>query len=242
MRGRTKMLLAQEAENRRRKGNDYGNPYDNEKPNNRYESGNGGEMRDKPYYGYDNKPVNIYIPPMSPSNNEYRDRGVEYRGTRAEYRGEYGQYPPPIYENRQPDERRIGFDGGYGGQMTHGSRTETNSRNLYFSGSSNRGSSSQGIDKAQAEEWTEQMINSDGTRGAHWDINEAKTLKDKLGINVDPMEFYVAVNMMYSDYCATAKQFGVDKPEFYGHLAKAFLMDKDAGPDKLHKYFSEVVG
>lgn len=236
MRGKTKMLLAQEAEKRRRKGNDYGNPHDNEKPNNRYTDGND-EMRDRPYYGYDNKPVNIYIPPMSPSNNEYR--GGEYRGT------EYGQFPPPMYRDEyvQPRERRIGFDGsGYGAQM-HGGRTETNSRNLYFNGSSNRGSSSQGIDKAQAEEWTEQMMNVDGTKGAHWDMNEAKSLKDRLSFHdVDPVEFYVAVNMVYSDYCAIAKQYGVDKPEFYGHLAKAFLMDKDAGPDKLRKYFSEVVG
>lgn len=236
MRGRTKMLLAQEAERRRGRGNDYGNPYDNEKPNNRYESGNGGEMRDRPYYAYDSKPVNIYIPPMSPSNNDYRGNGMEYRG-------EYGQYPPPMYESRQLDERRIGFDGGYGGQMHGGGRTETNSRNLYFSGSANRGTSSKEIDKEQAEEWTEQMINSDGTKGAHWTMNDAKALKEKLNLNsIDPIEFYVTLNMMYSDYCSTAKQFGVDRPEFYAHLAKAFLMDKDAGPDKLHKYFSEVVG
>ena len=235
MRGRTKMLLAQEAERRRGRGNDYGNPYDNEKPNNRYNDGNG-EMRDRPYYGYDNKPVNIYIPPMSPSNNDYR--GSEYRDT------EYGQFPPPMYrgEYEQPQERRIGFDGsGYGGQM-HGGRTETNSRNLYFNGSSHY-KAEQGVDKEQAEEWTSKMMNSDGSRGAHWDMNEAKMLKEKLNLNsIDPVEFYVAVNMMYSDYCGIAKQFGVDKPEFYGHLAKAFLTDKDAGPDKLSKYFSEVVG
>ena len=40
---------------------------------------------------------------------------------------------------------------------------------------------------------------------------------------------------------AVAKKFGADTSDFYGHMAKAFLEDKDAGPDKLKNYFEEVV-
>lgn len=34
-------------------------------------------------------------------------------------------------------------------------------------------------------------------------------------------------NPPYSDYCAVAKKFGLDRPDFYAELAKAFLNDKD---------------
>ena len=36
------------------------------------------------------------------------------------------------------------------------------------------------------------------------------------------------------------KKLGMDKPEAYAHLAKDFLMDKDAGPHKLRKYMMTI--
>lgn len=51
------------------------------------------------------------------------------------------------------------------------------------------------------------------------------------------------MNMMYSDYCEVARHYGVDIPEFYGSLAKAFLLDKD-GPKpgkKLAEYYEHIV-
>ncbi|MBP3651975.1 MAG: hypothetical protein J6J78_02755 [Clostridia bacterium] len=53
-------------------------------------------------------------------------------------------------------------------------------------------------------------------------------------------EFYVAMNAMYADYCKVAKKEGVDKPEFYGKLAEAFLCDEDAGEHKLRKYMEII--
>ena len=48
--------------------------------------------------------------------------------------------------------------------------------------------------------------------------------------------------MIYSDYVKVAKKFGVgDKIDFYVDMAKAFLDDKDAGPDKLAKYYKYIV-
>ena len=54
--------------------------------------------------------------------------------------------------------------------------------------------------------------------------------------------FWVALNMIYSDYVKVAKKFGVgDKIDFYVDMAKAFLDDKDAGPDKLARYYKYIV-
>ena len=51
------------------------------------------------------------------------------------------------------------------------------------------------------------------------------------------------MNMMYSDYYPVAVEFGLNRPEFYAALAKAFLVDKDGhGPErKLMKYYEHVV-
>jgi hypothetical protein len=193
---------------------------------------------------YDGAGMNI------PENNRYTGyneggRYVGYNGgnggSSMEYRdGTYnaynGQYPPPMYE--YPESRRIGFGGN---SETKGDRSEMNSRNIFFGGSSHRKHSGE-LTKEKAQKWTKHMKNSDGSTGAHWDFAQTKALGEKLGINVDPVEFYVAVNMMYSDYCGVAKKFGLDTADFYGHMAKAFLEDKDAAPDKLKNYFEEVVG
>ena len=250
MRGRTKMMLTQAA--RKGRGNDYGNPRDNEKPNSNYN----GEMRDRPYYGGYERPVNVIVEPMRydgagmnmPENDRYTGyneggryvgynggNGMEYRD--GAYNGYNGPYPPPMYE--YPESRRIGFGGN---SETKGDRSEMNSRNIFFGGSNHRKHSDREITKEKAQKWTKQMKNSDGSTGAHWDFAQTKALGEKLGINVDPVEFYVAVNMMYSDYCGVAKKFGLDTADFYGHMAKAFLEDKDAAPDKLKNYFEEVVG
>ncbi len=46
--------------------------------------------------------------------------------------------------------------------------------------------------------------------------------------------------MIHSDYYEVAKRLNVDRPEFYAHMAKAFLMDKDAGEGKLAKYIKYI--
>ena len=62
------------------------------------------------------------------------------------------------------------------------------------------------------------------------------------GIECDPAEFWAALNLIYSDYVKVAKKFNVGSNiDFYVDMAKAFLDDKDAGPDKLAKYFQYVV-
>ena len=55
-------------------------------------------------------------------------------------------------------------------------------------------------------------------------------------------DFYAALNMVYSDYAAVAKKMGVDRPEYYAHMAKAFLCDEDAEDGKLVKYKEYIAG
>ena len=92
-----------------------------------------------------------------------------------------------------------------------------------------------------ADEWTREMKNEDGTTGPHWSFDQAKQLMAGKGYNFDPVEFWAALNMMYSDYCKVAKKHNVNTVDFYAGLAEAFLKDKDAGEGKLRKYYEYVV-
>jgi len=97
------------------------------------------------------------------------------------------------------------------------------------------------LDKETAEHWTREMKNEDGTTGPHWSMEQTKKVMEQHKINCDPIEFYAAMNMMYSDYSKVAKEFGVDSAAYYAKLAKAFLEDKDAGKGKLKRYYECVV-
>ena len=50
-------------------------------------------------------------------------------------------------------------------------------------------------------------------------------------------------NMQNADYYPVAVEFGINRPEFYAALAKAFLLDKDGpGPErKLMEYYEHIV-
>lgn len=92
------------------------------------------------------------------------------------------------------------------------------------------------FDQQTAMEWTHKMRNSDGSTGPHWKPEQVEPLRVSICPDCDKWEFFAAMNMMYSDYCAELKKYGADKPEVYAGLAKAFLKDEDAKPDKLAKY------
>ena len=98
------------------------------------------------------------------------------------------------------------------------------------------------MDRQMAEEWTAHMENEDDTRGPHWTMEQVEKLMLQRGVDCDPVQFWVAMNMMYSDYCKIFQRYGVgDKIDFYADMAKAFLDDKDAAPDKLARYFECIV-
>ena len=96
-----------------------------------------------------------------------------------------------------------------------------------------------------AMHWEEHMKNADGTVGPHWTMEQTTAVAESMGIQapvVPRWAWGVTMNMMYSDYYDVAMEFGINRPEFYAALAKAFLMDKD-GPEpeeKLCEYYKHI--
>ena len=92
--------------------------------------------------------------------------------------------------------------------------------------------------------WIAGLKNADGSTGAHWSKQKAEELRIARNVmDVEPEAFYITINMLYSDYQPVFKKFGVDRPEVYAEMAKAFLTDKDSkqGMDKLEAYYCYVV-
>lgn len=98
------------------------------------------------------------------------------------------------------------------------------------------------LTKADAESWVRHMQNSDGSSGAHWDYNQTEQVRQQKGYKCDPVAFYAAMNMMYSDYCQAARDIGCNTVDFYAAMAKAFLDDADAPSDKIERYAECVAG
>ena len=101
------------------------------------------------------------------------------------------------------------------------------------------------FNRAAAMQWAERMQNADGSTGPHWTMDQTSAIADSMGIQAPVVPHWawgVTMNMMYSDYYPVAVEFGLNRPEFYAALAKAFLLDKDGpGPErKLMEYYEHV--
>ena len=92
----------------------------------------------------------------------------------------------------------------------------------------------------KAEHWLLHMVNEDGSNGPHWGLKDTDKFKPD---GVSSYCWECAMNMMYSDYYSVAVKHGVNNPDFYADLAKAFLFDKDAkGPkEKIAAYYNCIV-
>lgn len=98
------------------------------------------------------------------------------------------------------------------------------------------------LSEAEAKAWASKMENADGTTGPHWTIEQTEVVKNQRGIQWDPVEFNLAMNMIYSDYSEVFQTYGVrDKIYLYADMAYAFLSDKDARPGKLALYYQNIV-
>ena len=101
------------------------------------------------------------------------------------------------------------------------------------------------FDRETAMQWAERMNNADGSTGPHWTMEQTTAVAEGMGISPEEIPRWawgVTMNMMYSDYYPVAVEFGLNRPEFYAALAKAFLLDKDApGPTrKLMEYYEHI--
>jgi hypothetical protein len=104
------------------------------------------------------------------------------------------------------------------------------------------------LSKKDYEEWGKMLENADGSRGEHFKKDHAEQIARQLGIDMHSLGgaevFAMTMNMMYADYCSVAKKYGVDRPEYYADLAKAFLHDKDykgKPEEKLWYYYNCIV-
>lgn len=84
------------------------------------------------------------------------------------------------------------------------------------------------FDDVLAEQAVCEMRNTDGTHGEHWTRKETDAYADQMGI-VHKADFYVAMNMMYSDY---SQVLGSDA-NLCARMAKSYLEDPDGSEDKL---------
>lgn len=165
-----------------------------------------------------------------------RDRGEDY--ARGRNRGEDFARGGRDYAS--------GFQDGYDRAMRVGDRNngmgwgDMASFNDY-------GSKPKLFSRKDIETWKSMMKNEDGTRGAHFRPEQVKHACQQAGIDCEEFGedvFSLAMNMKYSDTCKVAKKYGVDTPEYYADLAKAFLRDKDFDgepEEKLYIYYKGIV-
>ena len=182
------------------------------------------------------------------------NRGESKRPEHDRYEREYerGERGGMSREDWQKGERRERRDEGrYKGKERHGMYDEYDddeegggkyAGNFRHRENSRKHEADEAVtfDEHKAKEWVRDMKNGDGSTGEHWKPEHTEPLRVAHCPDCEKMEFWAAMNMMYSDYCEVAKKMNVDKPEFYACMAKAFLMDEDAGREKLAKYIKYV--
>ena len=93
------------------------------------------------------------------------------------------------------------------------------------------------LTEAQAKEYVSHMTNKDGTSGEHWSLDQVKAYMQSHSEYDDLylLDFYVAMNMMYSDYYKPA--YTTDN---YASMAKDFVADKDAPSNKVVRYMKAM--
>ena len=173
---------------------------------------------------YTHEPTSTYSGYEMPENRRYKN---------GRYAPKNGGYDYDDYEEWEEPKMRYDTSMHYGEhkpqQMQMGFAVEGDDNVMPFS-------------QMTAEKWARSMENDDGTTGPHWSIEQVKQVMAQKGVNCDPWEFYAALNAIYSDYGKVLKKHGVgDKLDIYIDMAKAFIDDKDAQPDKLARYYQYVV-
>ena len=182
-----------------------------------------------------------------------RERFEERRGEPMTYGGRHMPYGPfPVYRERDGmrgggyDMNRIGFDANRemdGGRYRMDAGYPMRNEMDHMPGSRTAGGHAIGagmtmppMTKEEAERWVMNMQGAAGGHGQHWNMEQARQIMARHGFQDDPVEFYVALNMMKSDYTKVAQKMGCDKEDFYAAMANAFLNDEDAHHDKLALY------
>lgn len=182
-------------------------------------------------YGYHNVGIDASYPSYEQDFYEQDERDFA-RGRRNDYN---------YYDMRSAD---------YGYDMARGGRGRGRSRGRDYGDYQDYGDYGEDmkLSKKDMEKWKKHLHNSDGTNGEHFRKEQIEQMAKQWGTDVNKYggieTFAMAMNMMYSDYCLVAKKYGVDRPEFYAEMTKAFLDDKDfdgEGAEKLALYYKCIV-
>ena len=172
------------------------------------------------------------------SRSPRRDRGMDYGMPKGDYRR--GGMPPMRDYNDYDMRRDYGDmrdypDYGYGRDYAE---YDDYAMNDY--GKSEYGK----LSHEDIEKWKKHLQNQDGTMGEHFKKEQVHQAARQIGVNPEQYGnehiFGLVTNMMYADYCGVAKKFGLDRPDFYAEMAKAFLHDKDFSgnpEEKVYLYY-----
>lgn len=98
----------------------------------------------------------------------------------------------------------------------------------------------------KARKAVSKMENEDGSRGPHWSLEETTALANQYGINLNNKfnryDWYVALNMVYSDYYKVMLSItNSNSTKNYVEFAKAWLCDKDIEEGKMWYYYIYVM-
>lgn len=191
-------------------------------------------------------------------HHDNRDMDMKFRDNRGRTHYDNGRYAPMKNEYmgnryRGDDPMRSRNEGGGYIDYSHddqymdkyGDEDEDDRRIIGFASVAKQHEAKNGaapMTREMADEWMTRIRNEDGTKGAHWSLEEVKRVMHQKGIECDPIKLWVAVNAEYSDRYAINKKYGVDKLDFYIDSAIAYwLKDQDAVKDKLSAYYTHVV-
>lgn len=102
------------------------------------------------------------------------------------------------------------------------------------------------FNEEHARKAVNKMENEDGTRGQHWSLEETTALANQYGIRLDEKinkyDWYVALNMVYSDYYrVVVSMTGSNNTKYFVELAKAWMHDKDIDEGKMWFYYIYVM-
>ncbi len=182
--------------------------------------------------------------------NGGEDMESRFRDRQGRERYDDGRFAPrnDMYDTYEPHRMNmIGFStDSEVGHDYHSTAEHREEKNDWHGGESMKGyaraSGDIPFNKETAEEWTRSMKNEDGTKGAHWTMEQVKQVMAQRGIGMEPWAFFAILNAIYSDYSTVFKKYGVgDKLDFYVDMTKAWLDDKDAVKDKAAAYYRYVV-
>lgn len=162
------------------------------------------------------------------NDNDIRRRNTGRENGEFSEQGEHQRYP-------------VGMYGGYSMSMHHGGQGGMQMPRQ--GGMQMHGGMIPPLTREMAEEWVDNM-DGESDRGETWTMEEIEELSKKHGYPQKEkklVELYAVMNMLASDYYKVAEKFSVLEDEFFLCMAKAFINDKDAVPNKVAAYYEYIV-